>query len=551
MITIFCSNNNSKQELEPGFTLQEFAEKNQIRLKYPIVGALVNNTVRNMSCYIYKPSVLQFFDITSLHGYAMYLRSAFFLLYKAVSDIFPKAELRVLHAISGGQYCALEHPDTPLTPESVTEIKLRMQKLVEEDLPFERVQLLTQDAIAVYEQHGMYDKSEIFKYRKRIFTSVFKLDDKINYYYGFLLPSTGYLTKFDLEPYESGLLLKIPSFRHPDTLAPTRPSPKLFAVYRDYNRWTSHLQVPYVYNINNRIVDNQVGDLVKIAEALHEKILANIADLIRARETVRMVLISGPSSSGKTTSCKRLSIQLSILGYDPVQISLDDFFVERSETPVDEDGNTDFECIEALDLNLFHHTMGRLLAGEEVELPQFNFALGKKEWKGHRIKLKENSILILEGIHCLNPRLTDNIPAEMKYKIFASALTSVAIDRQNPISATDNRLIRRIVRDSKFRNYSALDTIRRWPSVRAGEEKNIFPFQEEADIMFNSSLMYELGVLKPFAVQVLKAVPETEVEYAEASRLLKFLSYFKTIPVDCVPSTSILREFIGGSNFHY
>ena len=550
-VIIYFENNNTRKSLPIGFNLKELAERENIKLKYPIVGALVNNSVRDLSCYIYTSSVINYFDITSIHGRAMYERSAYFILFKAVSDLYPNAQLRIMHSISGGKYCELDNLGEPLSRKIVEQIKSRMREIIALDLPFERVKMLTEDAVAEYERHGLTDKFEIFKYRNKIFTSVYKLDDKINYYYGFLLPSTGYLTLFDVEYYENGLLLKIPYSKHPDRLSPTRKLPKLFSVYQDYKKWTTYLKIPHVYNLNDKIVKGKVGELIKISEALHEKLLANIADNIKQKGDVKMVLISGPSSSGKTTSCKRLSIQLSIIGYHPVQISLDNFFVERDQNPRDKNGNYDFECLEALDIKLFHSTMERLIAGEEVEVPYFNFVTGKKEWRGETIKLQENSILVLEGIHCLNPRLTDNISDDKKYKIFVSALTSLSIDNHNPIPTTDNRLIRRIVRDSKYRNYTALDTIRRWPSVRLGEERNIFPFQENADVMFNSSLVCELGVLKPYAVQVLKDVPETAPEYAEAKRLLKFLSYFKTIPEKDIPSTSILREFVGGSNFHY
>ena len=548
-VTIYFANLNKQKEVPVGYTLAEIAERENISLKYPIVGALVNNTVRDLSCYIYSSSVINFFDITSIHGRSMYERSAYFVLFKAISDIFPEAQLHILHSISGGKYCEIDNMPLPLNKKTVEMIKARMREIIALDLPFERIKMLTEDAIAEYERHGLNDKFEIFRYRNKIFTSVYKLDDKINYYYGFLLPSTGYLTLFDVEPYENGLLLKIPYSKHPERLVPTRKFPKLFSVYSEYKKWTTELQVPHVYNMNDKIVRGEIGEFIKISEAVHEKLLANIAE--EKRNNVKMVLLSGPSSSGKTTSCKRLSIQLSILGYHPVQISLDNFFVERENNPRDKNGNYDFECFEALDLKLFHATMAKLLAGEEVEMPYFNFMTGKKEWRGDKMKLKDNSILVLEGIHCLNPKLTDNISDDKKFKIFVSALTSLSIDNHNPIPTTDNRLIRRIVRDSKYRNYTALETIRRWPSVRAGEDRNIFPYQENADVMFNSSLLCELGVLKPYAMQVLKDVPETEPEFAEAKRLLKFLSYFKTIPEKDIPSTSILREFVGGSNFHY
>jgi uridine kinase len=365
-----------------------------------------------------------------------------------------------------------------------------------------------------------------------------------------LLPTTGFVKLYGLELYEHGLLLKIPNPKRPDAISQTRKMPKLFHVYQQFKEWGNRLCIPYIYNLNEKIDSGEVGDLILTSEALQEKEWANIADEIHGKKA-KMVLISGPSSSGKTTSCKRLSVQLGVIGYHPVQISVDDFFVEREETPRDKNGEYDFEALEAIDLDLFNKTLDDLLAGREVELPVFNFQLGKKEWTGKKISMKENSILVIEGIHCLNPKLTASIPENTKYKIFVSALTSLSVDSQNPSPTTDTRLIRRIIRDFRYRGYSAIDTLRRWQSVRAGEERNIFPFQENADVMFNTSLIYELSVLRPYAMPILIAVPEYEPEYAEAIRLLKFLQFFKPIKEDMIPGTSILREFVGGSNFRY
>lgn len=366
-----------------------------------------------------------------------------------------------------------------------------------------------------------------------------------------MVPSTGYLKTFGLEKYENGILLKLPSSKNLDVLTKTRQYPKLFSVYQENKAWAEHLGVQYVSDVNRMIDENKIVDMIMVAEAFQEKRIASVAESISKRPGVKMVLISGPSSSGKTTTCKRLSVQLGVLGYHPVQISVDDFFVERDETPKDKDGNFDFEALEAIDLPLFNKTLSELIEGKRVELPTFNFALGKKEWKGKSIQLDENSIMVIEGIHCLNPKLTEQVSDDVKFKIFVSALTSISIDRQNPIPTTDNRLIRRIVRDFNYRGYSAQETLSRWASVRNGEEKNIFPYQENADEMINTSLIFELGVLKPYASFILRAVPETAVEYAEAVRLLKFLSYFKYISEDNIPGTSILREFVGGSKFSY
>ena len=551
MLTIYCQNNQTEREVEHGTTLAEFAKNERIKLEYPLLGALVNNKVRDINYKISKPAIISFFDMTSTYGSDMYKRSVYFLLSNAVCDLYPGAKLKVLHSISGGKYCELEDLSEPLTQEVVDRIHYRMQELIEQDLPFEREEMLTPDALNEFAKHGLTKKVELLKDRKRIFTSVYKLDNHINYFYGFLIPSTGYVKLYALELYETGLLLKLPSKRHPTQIAYTRKLPKLFAVYQTHKKWVQKIGVPYVSDLNEKISNNEIEDFIKISEAFHEKLIAGIADEIHKRENVKLILLSGPSSSGKTTTCKRLSVQLGVLGYKTVQVSVDDFFVEREATPKDAEGNYNFESLDAIDLPLFNKTIKSLLEGYEVELPTFNFNLGKKEWKGKKIKLPENGLLVIEGIHCLNPRLTEQVDNSIKYKIFVSALTSISIDAQNPIPTTDNRLIRRITRDYRYRGYSALDTLRRWQSVRDGETCNIFPFQENADVMFNTSLICELGVLKLYAVPILNEVPETEVEYAEATRLLKFLSYFKTIPEKSIPGGSILREFVGGSNFHY
>ena len=425
-----------------------------------------------------------------------------------------------------------------------------MDEIIAANLPFVRKEVTYQEAEELYKKQGIEKEKSIFRETNKMYLSIHQLDNLTNYYYGNLLPSTNYITLYGLELYEHGLLLKIPNSKRPEVIPQTRKMPKLFHVYQQFKEWGNQLGIPYIYHLNEKIETGEVGDLILTTEALQEKVWANIADEIH-RKKVKMALISGPSSSGKTTSCKRLSVQLSVIGYHPVQISVDDFFLEREQTPKDKNGNYDFEALEAIDLELFNKTLDQLLAGMEVEIPAFNFHSGKKEWKGKKIKMQENSFLVIEGIHCLNPKLTAAVAEEMKYKIFVSALTSLSVDSQNPIPTTDTRLIRRIIRDYNYRGYSALDTLKRWQSVRDGEEKNIFPYQENADIMFNTSLIYELSVLRPYAMPILLAVPEFEPEYAEANRLIKFLSFFKPINEDMIPGTSILREFVGGSKFNY
>lgn len=551
-VPIFCITLNKTMEVPYGTPLQEFIKTHHIQLETDVLGALVNNKVRDLTYKIHKPAIIDFFDYSSTYGHDMYVRSLYFLLCKAVDDLLPRSvKLHIKHSISGGRYCTITNIDEPITEELVAKLYQQMRKLVDKDLPIERVGMLTPDAIKLFQDHGLEDKFELFKNRDRIFTSVYALGDVVNYYYGFMVPSTGYLKMFGLEKYESGMLLKVPSSKNINVLPKTRHLPKLFSVYQRQKEWAEQMGVPYVYEMNRLVAEDKALDTILMAEAFQEKRIASVADAIKNRPEVKMVLISGPSSSGKTTTCKRLSVQLGVLGYHPVQISVDDFFVERDETPKDKNGKYDFEALEAVDLPLFNKTLADLIAGERVELPTFDFANGTKLWTGKSIQLDEKSIMVIEGIHCLNPKLTEQVPDEMKFKIFVSALTSISIDRQNPIPTTDNRLIRRIVRDYNYRGYSAVETLRRWRSVRNGEEKNIFPFQENADEMINTSLIFELGVLKPYATAILNEVPETCVEYAEATRLLKFLSFFKTIPEVAIPGTSILREFVGGSKFNY
>lgn len=551
-VTIYCKTLEISCSVPYGMTLQEFIDTYKVKGDNIFLGALVNNKVRDLTYRIHKPAIIDFFDYYSSYGRNMYIRSLYLLLCKAVHDMLPlEVKLHIKHSISGGRFCTLGNLKEPLTDELVSKLCTHMHELVDRNIPFERVGMLTPDAIKAFQEHGLEDKYELFKNRDNIYTSVYKLENTINYYYGFMVPSTGYLKTFGLEKYENGILLKLPSSKNLDVLTKTRQYPKLFSVYQENKAWAEHLGVQYVSDVNRMIDENKIVDMIMVAEAFQEKRIASVAESISKRPGVKMVLISGPSSSGKTTTCKRLSVQLGVLGYHPVQISVDDFFVERDETPKDKDGNFDFEALEAIDLPLFNKTLSELIEGKRVELPTFNFALGKKEWKGKSIQLDENSIMVIEGIHCLNPKLTEQVSDDVKFKIFVSALTSISIDRQNPIPTTDNRLIRRIVRDFNYRGYSAQETLSRWASVRNGEEKNIFPYQENADEMINTSLIFELGVLKPYASFILRAVPETAVEYAEAVRLLKFLSYFKYISEDNIPGTSILREFVGGSKFSY
>jgi uridine kinase len=547
---IEIKNINKTLEIAYGISLFEVMKNEKITLPYPILGALVNNQVRSLEYQIHKPCCIDFFDITSSYGNGVYMRSLYFILFKAIRGLFPNAKLNILHSISGGKYCEIDNLPLMLDETVLLSIKNKMDYIIAENIPFIRKEVTFNEAIALFKKQGFEKEKSIFSATKRMYLTIHQLDDVVNYYYGSLLPSTGYVTLYGLELYEHGLLLKIPNRKRPEAIPITKKMPKLFNVYQQFKEWGNYLGIQYIYNLNEKIDSGEVGELILTSEALQEKVWANVADEIKEKRA-KMVLISGPSSSGKTTSCKRISVQLNVLGYHPVQISVDDFFLEREQTPRNKNGEYDFESLDAIDIELFNKTLNGLFAGKEVELPVFNFHTGKKEWKGKKIVMQENSILVIEGIHCLNPKLTASIPEETKYKIFVSALTSLSVDSQNPIPTTDTRLIRRIIRDYNYRGYSALDTLKRWQSVRDGEEKNIFPYQENADRMFNTSLIYELSVLRPYAMPILMAVPEFEPEYAEAIRLMKFLGFFKSINDDMIPGTSILREFVGGSKFSY
>lgn len=422
MATIFCTNTQKDIDFQYGKSLSDFIKEENISLDNNILGALVNNKVRSLSYKIHKPSVVTFFDITSSYGHEMYFRSVYFILFKAIHDLYPEAKLKILHSISGGKYCEIDNMQENLTQEVVNRICQKMDEIIKKDIPFERKEVFTQKAMDMYEQMGLSDKSDIFRGRKRLFTTIYQLDNVVNYYYSHLLPSTGYIKMYKIELYESGIILKIPSRKRPDTISQTRRMPKLFAVYKEFKDWANQMGVPYVADINKRVEDKTIQNLILQTEAYQEKIWANTADEIKERNS-KIILISGPSSSGKTTSCKRMSIQLSILGYKPIEISVDDFFVERENTPRDENGEYNFETIDAIDIELFNTTLKDLLDGKEVELPVFNFTTGKKEWHGKKCKMEENSILIIEGIHCLNPALTEKIDDNWKYKIFVSALT--------------------------------------------------------------------------------------------------------------------------------
>jgi uridine kinase len=551
-IKLKCLNNNKVVNVPRGITLLEVAKKLDVKLKNPIVGVLVNNRLRELTYELFHPKTIQFIDITHPDGMRMYVRSLSFVLNAAVEQLFSGARLRVEHSVSKGFYCELDNLEGELTVQMTIDLAEKMREIVALDLPFGKQKDETEEIIKMFEERGVYDKTNLIRHRGQYYTSYYSMGNHIGIFYGFLVPSTGYLKVFDLNKYYNGMLLRIPKSSMPDQVEELVLQNKLFEIFREYTQWNRILNVTKISDLNRVAGNGKSETIVKVTEALHEKKIALIADRIAARkDKIKIVLISGPSSSGKTTFGKRLAIQLLVSGIKPLNLSLDNYFVDRENTPLDENGDFDFEALESIDLNLFNEHLVALLAGEEVEIPKFSFETGERFFNGERMKMSHENILIIEGIHGLNPGLTVSVPDEAKFKVYVSALTSINVDDLTRIPTTDNRLIRRIVRDYKYRKYSAKDTISRWASVRRGEEKHIFPYQEEADVMFNTALLYEFAVLKPFAEPILLEVQPNQPEYAEANRLLKFFSYFKPMQPREIPPTSILREFLGGSSFSY
>ncbi len=554
MIDIFCVNTNVTKQYQEGTTLEQIIEDQNITLNKPILGAFVNNKVRELDYTVFKPKVVEFFDLESIEGQKMYQRSLCFLLTKALFDVDKNLKITIDHSISKGFYCelsTLDNKDFKPNEELVNKIKTRMKQLVDVKLPINRKEVLTDKAVEIFKSQGLTERVQLLEDRGRFFSSVFSIDGFQDYYTSYLVSNTKYLTVFDLVLYYDGLLLRFPTDFKTMEISPIEKQQKLFDVFREYKSWGKLLGINTVDSLNRAVKAGHEGIVIKVAEALHEKKIAQIADLIKQREGIRLVLIAGPSSSGKTTTSKRLCVQLMVAGLKPVQISLDNYFVDRERTPRDEKGEYDFEALEAVDYQQFNKDILDLSAGKRVEMPFYNFHTGKREYRGEFLTADDKTVFVVEGIHGLNPTMSQMIPKENKFKIYVSALTPIAIDSHNRIATTDNRLLRRIVRDFRYRHYSAQETIKRWPSVRRGENKNIFPFQEEADVMFNSALPYELGVLKVYAEPVLQSVTERMPEYAEAQRLITFLSYFKEFPDEEIPPTSILREFLTGSSFHY
>lgn len=550
VIQIRCKNNKKSQKVEIGSTLFDIFSAFDLKMTHGPVSARVNNKVEGMHYRVYNSKDVEFLDMTSSSGSRAYTRTLFFVLCKAVQDIYPATDVVIDIPVSNGFYVDIRL-GRPVVDEDVNIIRRRMQEIIDARMPIRRFTVPTEEAVALFQEKGDVEKVKLLKTSGSIYTTYYKIGDYVDYYYGTLLTNTSQLYLFGLEKYYDGMLLRIPSLKNPDVLGEMTRQDKMFEIFKEHHRWQSILGIRTVGDFNQAIDANHATDIINISEALQEKKIAKIAEEIASRKGVKLVLLAGPSSSGKTTSCKRLSIQLAVNGLKPLQISLDDYFVDREKTPKDASGEYDYESIYALDLDLINEQFNALFRGEEVELPKYDFQSGKSKKSGNRLKMNDNNVLVVEGIHALNPELTAHIPQEQIFRVYASALTTILLDNHNYIPTTDNRLLRRIIRDNKYRGVSAQETIHRWPSVRAGENKWIFPFQENADVMLNTAMLYELAVIKTQAEPLLQQVPENCEEYAEAYRLLKFLKYFKGIPYNNLPPTSLLREFLGGSSFHY
>ena len=550
VIQIRCKNNKKSQKVEIGSTLFDIFSAFDLKMTHGPVSARVNNKVEGMHYRVYNSKDVEFLDMASSSGSRAYTRTLFFVLCKAVQDIYPNTDVVIDIPVSNGFYVDIRL-GRPVVEEDVNILRRRMQEIIDAKMPIRRYMVPTEDAIALFQEKGDVEKVKLLKTSGSIYTTYYEIGEYVDFYYGTLLTNTSGLYLFGLEKYYDGMLLRIPSLKDPDKLGEMTKQDKMFDIFKEHHRWQDILGIRTVGDFNQAIDAGHATDIINISEALQEKKIAKIAEDIANRQGVKLVLLAGPSSSGKTTSCKRLSIQLAVNGLKPLQISLDDYFVDRDRTPKDDNGEYDFESIYALNLDLLNEQFNALFRGEEVELPKYDFPSGKSVKSGKKLKMEPNNVLVVEGIHALNPELTAHIPQEQIYRVYASALTTILLDNHNYIPTTDNRLLRRIIRDYKYRGVSAQETIHRWPSVRAGENKWIFPYQENADAMFNTAMLYELSVLKMQAEPLLQQVPENCEEHAEAYRLLKFLKYFKGIPYNNLPPTSLLREFLGGSSFHY
>ena len=553
-LPVICENAGRTIEVAMGTTLLEVERQLRLDGPHPFLAAYVNNRIKELNYRIYKPVTVRFIDITSFEGIRVYQRTISFILQKAVRELFPDRTLYIRHSLgASGFYCEISGFG-PIPAEHLDAIKARMRGIIDRNLPIQGVKMLTDTARKIYEGFGMADKIALLDSRPRLYSKIYTIDSLPGYFYGALTPSTGYTPQFALHPYYNGFFIALPLRTDPTRLHQSVHQEKMFDVFHQYQSWVEIMGVPTVGQLNSKVLAGDASELIKIAEAFHENKLAQVAGCVaeaNRERGVRLVLISGPSSSGKTTFAKRLGVQLRVLGLNPVLISLDDYFVDREKTPRDENGEYDYEALEAIDLEQFNDHLKRLERGESVDIPRYDFISGTRQWHDNPLQLDERSVLIVEGIHGLNPALTPGVPESRKFKIYVSCFTSVALDNVSRIATSDNRLLRRLTRDYRTRGNDALSTLARWESVRRGEEKHIFPYQENADVMFNSSLFYEISVLRRFAEPILREVPDTVPEYGEAKRMLKFLDNFIPISPEEIPPTSLLREFIGGSSFKY
>ena len=553
-LPVICENAGRTIEVAMGTTLLEVERQLRLDGPHPFLAAYVNNRIKELNYRIYKPVTVRFIDITSFEGIRVYQRTISFILQKAVRELFPDRTLYIRHSLgASGFYCEISGFG-PIPAEHLDAIKARMRGIIDRNLPIQGVKMLTDTARKIYEGFGMADKIALLDSRPRLYSKIYTIDSLPGYFYGALTPSTGYTPQFDLHPYYNGFFIALPLRTDPTRLHQSVHQEKMFDVFHQYQSWVEIMGVPTVGQLNSKVLAGDASELIKIAEAFHENKLAQVAGCVaeaNRERGVRLVLISGPSSSGKTTFAKRLGVQLRVLGLNPVLISLDDYFVDREKTPRDENGEYDYEALEAIDIEQFNDHLKRLERGESVDIPRYDFISGTRQWHDNPLQLDERSVLIVEGIHGLNPALTPGVPESRKFKIYVSCFTSVALDNVSRIATSDNRLLRRLTRDYRTRGNDALSTLARWESVRRGEEKHIFPYQENADVMFNSSLFYEISVLRRFAEPILREVPDTVPEYGEAKRMLKFLDNFIPISPEEIPPTSLLREFIGGSSFKY
>ena len=549
-IQIRIRNNNEVVKTPMGSTLEEIYQLSGLKMEHGPYSARVNNKIEGMHYRVFNHKDVEFLDITSSSGNRCYTRSLFFVLCKAAHDLYPNCKVWIDIPVSNGYYVYLDI-ERPVTLDDAGAIRRRMQEIIDAALPIHRHETTTEEAIQMFKELNQWSKVKLLDSTGRLYTTYYDIDGYKDYYYGALLTNTSQLYLFGLEKYYDGLLLRLPSPAHPDELGEIIHQDKMFGIFKEHHQWQDILGLRTIGDLNEIVKQNHFSELIMISEALQEKKIARIADEIKRRSNLRLVLIAGPSSSGKTTTCKRLSVQLAVNGIKPIGISLDDYFLDRDKTPRDEKGDYDFENLHALNLPLLNEQLTALFRGDEVELPRYDFPTGTSQKSGRKLRLNENEILVVEGIHALNPELTSQIPEEQIFRIYASALTTILLDNHNYIPTTDNRLLRRIIRDHKYRAVTAQETIRRWPSVRAGENKWIFPFQENADAMFNTAMLFELAVIKSQAEPLLEQVPENCPEHAEAYRLLKFLHYIKPIPETQIPPTSLIREFLGGSSFKY